>query len=205
MHDPSMLIAFISACVVLCLIPGPNVALIISNSVAYGARYGLMTVAGTLSAMVPQLILTSLGMTAILSGLASWFSVLRWAGVVYLLFLGISHWRAAPTDLTKTAALPRSARGLLLRAFLVSIGNPKTLLFYGAFFPQFVSSTRPLAPQLMILSVVCLIVVAFVDSAWALLAGRARPYLAINGRLRNRVTGGLLIGAGAGLALAHRS
>jgi threonine/homoserine/homoserine lactone efflux protein len=205
MIDPSLLAAFIVACAVLCLIPGPNLALIVSNSVAHGPRYGLLTLAGTTAAMVPQLLLTSLGMTAVLTGMASWFTSLRWLGVVYLIWLGVQYWRAPVTDLTKTGAQPRSARGIFLRAFLVSISNPKTLVFYGAFFPQFVSHSKPLAPQLVTLCVVFLLVVVLVDGSWALAAGRMRTLLRMHGRLRNRLTGGLLIGAGLGLAMARKT
>ncbi len=203
--DPSLMLFFIFSCVVLCLIPGPNVALIVSNSVAYGVRYGLITLAGTCAAMVPQLAMTTLGMTAVLTGLAAWFEWLRWAGVVYLIWLGISHWRAPVVDLTNGQSQPRSARGLMARAFVVSILNPKTLLFYSAFFPQFVDASRPFAPQVALLSVVCLLVVLIVDSGWAFLAGRARGVLAVHGKIRNRLTGGMLVGAGVGLAVARRS
>ncbi len=205
MPDPTLLGLFIVSCITLALIPGPNVALIVSNSVAFGARYGLMTVAGTCAAMVPQLLLTTLGMTAVLSGMAGWFNWLRWAGVIYLIGLGIAHWRAPAVDLRQSAPPPRSATWLLLRAFLVSLSNPKTLLFYSAFFPQFVDATRPMLQQIAWLSIICLVVVFAVDSVWALLAGRARRLLALHGTIRNRLTGGLLIGAGIGLAAARRT
>ena len=102
------------------------------------------------------------------------------------------------------APQPRSRRGIFLRGLLVSLTNPKTLFFYGAFFPQFVASDRAAGPQLVLLCVTFLVVAIVLDSLWAVLAGRARPLLAAHGRLRNRVSGGFLIGAGVGLALAHR-
>jgi threonine/homoserine/homoserine lactone efflux protein len=204
MIDPSLYVAFIAATAVLMLIPGPNVALIVANSVAYGTRYGLLTVAGTSSAMVPQLALTALGMTALLGAMAGWFEWLRWLGVVYLVYLGIRQWRAAPIDLTRTAPQPRSARAIWGRGLLVSLTNPKTLLFYGAFFPQFVVMNGGVEAQIAILAATFLVVALVIDGAWALAAGRARAFLAARGRLRNRLSGGLLIGAGIGLALAHR-
>ena len=196
--------AFIAATVVLLLIPGPNVALIVANSVAHGARYGLLTVAGTSAAMLLQLGLTILGMTALLTVLAGWFEWLRWIGVAYLFWLGMQAWRAAPVDLTTTPAEPRSRRAIWLRGFLVSLTNPKTLLFYGAFLPQFVSADRDLTAQLVLLSATFFVLAVLLDGSWALLAGRFRKALAVNGRLRNRLTGGLLIGAAAGLALARK-
>src|SRR5690349_22994661 len=119
-------LAFVAAVTTLMLIPGPNVALIVANSVAHGARYGLLTVAGTSSAMVLQLGVTALGMTELLGTLGSWFEWIRWIGVAYLLYLGVSYWRAAPVDLTKTVPERRSPRAMFTRAFLVSLANPKT-------------------------------------------------------------------------------
>ncbi len=203
MIEPGLFLAFVAAVTVLMLIPGPNVALIVANSVAYGSRYGLLTLAGTSSAMVVQLALTALGMTAVLGTLGVWFEWLRWAGVVYLLFLGIAQWRAPVVDLSRTRAEPKSARAIYLRALLVSLTNPKTLLFFGAFFPQFVSLSRPVGLQIVTLSVTFLAIALLVDSLWALVAGRARGLLASRGRLRNRLSGGMLIGAGAALAFAR--
>jgi len=82
--------------------PRPNVSLIVANSIAYGTRYGLLTLAGTSAAMVLQLAFTVLGLTALLGAMATWFEWLRWLGVVYLLWLGIRQWRAPPVDLTRT-------------------------------------------------------------------------------------------------------
>jgi homoserine/homoserine lactone efflux protein len=204
MPDPNLLLAFILATTVLMLLPGPNVALIVANSVAWGTRYGLLTVAGTAAAMVVQLGLTAFGMTAALGALAAWFEWLRWLGVAYLLWLGIRQWRAPPVDLIRTPPQPRSARAIALRGFLVSLTNPKTLLFYGAFFPQFINLDHPVLPQVALLSAVFLALALLLDGGWAMLAGRARFLLASRGRLRNRLSGGLLICAGVGVALARR-
>ena len=195
---------FVTATVVLMLIPGPNVSLIVANSIAYGTRYGLLTLAGTSAAMVLQLAFTVLGLTALLGAMATWFEWLRWLGVVYLLWLGIRQWRAPPVDLTRTPPQPRSVRAIALRGFLISLSNPKTLLFFGAFFPQFIAPDRAIGPQLALLCGTFLLLAVALDSGWAMAAGHARRFLAMRGRLRNRLTGGFLIGAGVGLALAHR-
>ena len=198
-------LAFIAACVVLIAIPGPNVALIVANSVAHGARYGLMTVAGTASAMVLQLALVVLGASALLGMLANLFDWLRWLGVAYLVWLGVRTWRAAATDLAGTQAEPRSMASIFSRGFAVSLTNPKTLLFYAAFLPQFVGMGDGEATyQLLLLAGTFLVVAVLLDGAWALLAGRLRSLLQARARLRNRITGGLLIGAGVGLAFARK-
>jgi len=204
MIHTQLYLAFVLATTVLMLIPGPNVALIVANSVAYGTRYGLLTVLGTSSAMVLQLALTAIGMTALLSWLSQMFEWLRWLGVAYLLFLGIRQWLAKPVDLTRTRPQMKSLKAIYGRGFLISLTNPKTLLFYGAFFPQFIAADLPPGPQIALLALSFMAVAVLVDSGWALLSGHARGLLGSRGRLRNRLTGGLLIGAGLGLALARR-
>lgn len=198
-------LAFIAATVILMVIPGPNVALIVANSVAHGTRFGLLTVAATSSAVVLHLALTVAGATAVLSFLAASFDWLRWAGVAYLIYLGIAAWRAPVADFGQTKAQARSARLIFARGFLVGLTNPKTLLFYGAFFPQFIAPGPTAADQLLLLAATFLAVAIVCDSGWAILAGRLRALLVVHARLRNRITGGLLVGAGMGLAMARRS
>jgi len=195
-------IAFVLASVVLILIPGPNVAVIVAASLGQGSRHGLVTVAGTSAAMVLQLAFTVLGMTALLAALADWFEWLRWAGVVYLLYLGIRRWRSSADPFAPGAA---AAHRQFWRGFLVSATNPKTLLFYGAFFPQFIDSGDDVAAQLALLAATFLVIAMVLDSVWALCAGYARRRLAGRGRLMNRLGGACLAGAGLGLALARRS
>ena len=201
--DLHLYLAFVLATSVLMLIPGPNVALIVANSVAFGTRYGLLTVVGTASAMVIQLGLFALGMTALLGAMAQWFEWIRWIGVAYLVWIGARQFVAPPVDLTKTQPARRPAREIFLRGALVSMTNPKTLVFYGAFFPQFLDPGAGLGRQVALLSVTFVALAIALDGGWALLAGRARGVLGRNGRLRNRLSGGLLMGAGVGLALAR--
>lgn len=205
MIDLHLYAAFVAAVTVLMLTPGPNVALIVANSVAHGARYGLLTVAGTSSAMILQLAVTALGMTELLSTLGTWFEWIRWIGVAYLFWLGVTYWRATSVDLTRTEAERKSPRAMFMRALLVSLANPKTLLFYGAFFPQFLSGAHDVGAEIAVLSATFLALGMLVDGTWALAAARARRFLSARGRLRNRLSGGLMIGAGIGLALARKS
>jgi threonine/homoserine/homoserine lactone efflux protein len=90
------------------------------------------------------------------------------------------------------------------RGLLVGLTNPKTLLFYGAFFPQFIVPGPDASDQLLLLALTFLVIAVVLDGAWALLAARLRALLVTHVRLRNRLTGGLLVGAGVGLALARR-
>ena len=187
------------------ILPGPNVALIVANSVGQGTRAGLLTVVGTSSAGALLLVLAGAGLTAMLTTVAGWVEWIRWLGVIYLVYLGVTQWRAEPTDLRRRPRTPRSAAWLCGRGALMSLTNPKTLVFYAAFLPQFIDPARRVGPQLAELGMAWFILGAANDMAWALLAGRLRPFLATRGRLRNRVSGGLMIGAGVGLALSRRT
>jgi homoserine/homoserine lactone efflux protein len=146
--SPDLYLAFVAASLALALMPGPNVAVIVSNSVAYGSRYGLLTVAGTTSAMVPQLLVVTLGLAGVLTFMSHWFEVLRWIGVAYLIYLGVEALRAPPANLGATKAEPKSIRAIYFKGALVSLTNPKTLLFFGAFLPQFVDAKGDAFAQL---------------------------------------------------------
>ena len=162
------------------LIPGPNVALIVANSVAYGSRHGLMTVAGTAAAQAVSLALVALGLTTLLENFSLWFSWLRWIGAAYLIFLGVQLWRTPAPDL-HAAAQTKAHGPLFLQDFLISLANPKTLIFYGAFLPQFISMERAVAPQIALLSALFLLIAVIFDSAWALLAAQASGFIAAKG------------------------
>lgn len=200
----SLYAAFIAAVVALMLIPGPNVALIVANALSRGPRAGFATVAGTWSAMLPQLALVNLGMGALLAGAAAAFGWLRWLGVAYLVWLAFRAF-TAPADDPATGAKAQPYRALFWRGFFVSLANPKTLFFYAAFFPQFLDAHLAIAPQLLALSLTFLAISALVDTGWVLLAGRIGGAARISGRLRNNLTGGLLLGAGVGLGLMRKA
>ena len=203
MIDPLLFFAFAVAVVILALTPGPNLALIVANSVAHGPRYGLLTILGTSSAMMVQLALTALGMAGLMGTLGAWFEWVRWIGVVYLVYLGVTQWRAPIVDLGATPPEAKSARAICGRGFIISLTNPKVLFFFGAFFPQFVDPAEPFGPQMALLSATFLVLIVVVDVGWAFAAAGARDLLSARGVLRNRISGGLLIGAGIGLAFAR--
>lgn len=197
--------AFVVATAALAILPGPNVALITANAVAYGRRFGLITVLGTSAAMAPQLALTALGMTGVLTLAGEMIEWIRWAGVAYLAYLGVQAWRAPVVDLSRVQPQPRSARAIFLRGFLVSSSNHKTLLFYGAFFPQFLTPDGDMMLQLGVLSLSFLIIVSALDCCWALLADRLRALLTTRRRLRNRLTAAFYFFAATGLASVKRA
>ena len=198
-------LAFVAATAVLMVIPGPNVALIVATSVAHGPRAGLATVAGTSTAMAVQLALVALGMAEVLGRLGAWFEWVRWAGVIYLAWLAIRAWRAPAQDLSKVRPQEGSFGRLFGRGLAVSLTNPKTLFFFGAFFPQFVAPRAQLGPQLALLSATFLALAVLMDGGWALFAGRLRGLLGRRGVLRHRISAGVYLAAGLGLAAARKA
>ena len=199
--------AFAAATAVLILIPGPVVTLVIANAIAHGARTGLATVAGASVGTAVLIAGGAIGLTAMMAFLADIFVWVRWAGVAYLAYLGLKHWRAmiGAVRAQEMAGAP-AAKGVFWQGALIGVTNPKTVLFYLAFFPQFLDPGLPVGPQLAIMSVAFLIIGLLFDGSYALLAGRIRPWLvgARRSRIRNGITGTLLIGTSIGLALTRR-
>lgn len=200
---PDFYPVFVLAVALLILTPGPNVALIVANSVAHGTRYGLLTVAGTVGANAVHLGFVGFGLGEAMGAIGHVFYWLKWVGVAYLVVLGLVTWRGPVADLGAVRAQDGQGRRVFVRAVLVGLTNPKSLLFYAAFFPPFIAADRAIAPQVWTMCATYLAVAVLIDSLWALVAGRARGVLRAHGRLRNRVSGGLLMGAGVGLALAR--
>jgi threonine/homoserine/homoserine lactone efflux protein len=201
-------IAFFIATTIMILIPGPSVLLTVAHSLAYGWRQALLTVAGATCGVGIQVTATFVGMASFMLLLAEGFEWLRWAGVAYLLYLGLKQWRARPEDANELAAASPRGRGrsLFLQGLVVTIPNPKSLLFLAAFFPQFVDPAVPLATQAAIMLPSFLFITFVFTAVWALGAGQLRGLFQSRKRivLRNRITGGLMIAAAAGLAAARR-
>lgn len=203
--DPTVYLTFFVATTIMILIPGPSVMLTVGHALSYGWRPALLTVAGATGGVAVQLGVTLVGMASFVLLLAEWFEWLRWAGVAYLLYLGIRQWRAQPE--ADMAVAPSVKRGsLFLQGLIVTIPNPKSLLFMAAFLPQFLDPTRPLTLQFAVMVPTFLAITFVFTGVWALAAGTAgRAFRSRRAQvIRNRVTGGLFIGAGLGLALARR-
>lgn len=192
------LAALVVATAVLVLIPGPNVALIAANTLQHGLRMGLATVLGTTVGVAVQLVIVVTGMATLVSVTASALSWIRWAGVVYLVWLGIRTWREPPGD----SVAGGGARLLAGRGLLVAVLNPKTLLFNAAFIPQFVAG--PGIGDFALVAGLFLLVLFVGDVCWALFAGSARAASRRVAAVRNRLTGAALVTAGIGLALARK-
>ena len=197
------IIALVAATIVLILIPGPNVALIVANSLRDGMRIGIITSLGTTLGIALQLLIVVLGMAALIELVADALTWIRWIGVIYLLWIGVRTWNVPAADLADIRA--QSQNRAFWRGVILAVINPKTLLFNAAFLPQFVGNTADASSQLLVLAAVFMTVIIIGDALWAVFAGAARGWLGRIGRLHNRISGGFLIGAGVSLALARRS
>ncbi|MCK5749863.1 MAG: LysE family translocator [Oricola sp.] len=199
-------LAFVAATALLIITPGPVVALVVATSVKWGARRALWILAGTAAASSIHMLLVCFGLSALLAQLGEALFWIKWVGAAYLLYLGVRALREkdtlSPEDIDASEA--KTPRRLVAEGFFVALFNPKALIFYAAFFPLFVSADAPAMPQLVLLAVTFLIIGAVMDCGWALTADRARPLFARIGRWGNRVTGGVLIAAAAGLALSRK-
>ena len=193
------LMALSIATAVLVAIPGPNVALIVANSLRFGLREGAITVSGTTLGVALQLGLVVLGMTVLIEVAAEALAWVRWAGVAYLVYLGVCTWRQPVEELGEIDAKP----AIFWRACMIAAINPKTLLFSAAFLPQFLPAGAG-AVKFVLIATVFLSVLLLGDLLWAAFASSARKLLVDYGRFRNRLTGGFLIAAGIGLALSRK-
>lgn len=200
--DLTLAMALIGATGLLVAIPGPNVALIVANTLARGYRFGAATVLGTTVGVGLQLAVVVLGLTALIEFAASALTWLKWAGVAYLLYLGLVSWRQGAEDIRTTPVSLKPLRTLFWQGLLLATINPKTLIFAAAFLPQFVRANAGPAALLPVASLY-LAVIFVGDLIWVASAQSARPMVLKLGRLRHRLTGGLFFGAGIGLALAR--
>ena len=145
-------LAFCLATAVLVLMPGPIVTLVIAQTLRYGTAIGLSTVAGSAAGNALLVTVGALGLSTIFILLADLFEIIRWVGAIYLIWLGIREWRSIGVKLNAAEAGGRQAKSSVFwQAIVVAITNPKTILFYAAFFPQFIEIEKPFGRQLSIM------------------------------------------------------
>jgi len=199
-------LAFVAASAILLAIPGPTVLLVISYALGHGRRSALGTVAGVALGDFTAMTASMVGLGALLSASADVFTVLKWIGAAYLIYLGIKLWRvpvAEPgADIGESET--RSGR-IFLHAYAVTALNPKSLVFFVAFLPQFLDAARPVLAQMAIFEATFLVMATLNALLYGLMAAAARRTIrkpAVQ-RAVNRTGGTLLIGAGL-LAAAWR-
>ena len=196
-------LAYVAACVALSILPGPIVTLVIANGLRYGTRAALTNIAGAQVGLVIIIGIIAVGLTSLMATMGYWFEWVRFAGAAYLVWLGIRLFLSSGA-MSATDAPPPPRGGFFLQGFLVLLSNPKVLVFFGAFIPQFVDMQQDHLPQVVVLGVTFTVIAALTDGAYALLAGRAGKILSARRvRLVSRISGGFMIGGGIWLALTR--
>jgi threonine/homoserine/homoserine lactone efflux protein len=196
-------LAYVVACIALALLPGPNVTLLIANGLRHGTRAAMICLAGTQVGLAIVIAIVGAGLTTLMATMGYWFDWVRLAGAAYLVWLGIGMLRAkGGLSLTEEAAPPRG--GFFLQGLLVLLSNPKVLVFFGAFIPQFVDMKGDHFTQVVLLGGTFMVIAGVTDAIYALLAGRARTFMsARRAQLLSRVSGVFMIGGGVWLALTR--
>lgn len=195
---------YLVAAIGLSLTPGPNSLLVLTHGALHGHRRTLFTVAGGAIGFALLIGLSMLGIGALLKASSQALTVLKWVGGAYLVWLGIQLWRAPPIRLRPGAgASVVPAAALLRQGFLTAVSNPKALLFYGAFLPQFIDPQRDLVRQFVVMTATFVLVEIGVEYLLALLAHRVRGALERLGRRFNRICGGLFVAMGLALPATH--
>ncbi|CAM4029126.1 Homoserine/homoserine lactone efflux protein [Pseudomonas reidholzensis] len=195
---------YLLASIGLSLTPGPNSLLALTHGALYGARRTLFTIAGGVFGFSALIALTMFGLSALLQTSAGVLQVLKWVGGAYLVWLGIQLWRSPAMHLELSQGAARLSNvGLLRQGFLSAMANPKVLLFYGAFLPQFIDPQRGLLVQFVVMAATFATVECGVEYLLARLAFRIRPWLAKGGTGFNRCCGGLFALIGVALPLGR--
>jgi len=213
-------LTFSGASLALCLLPGPTIMMIVGYALSGGKRTGLWTLPGVAAGDVVAITLSLAGLGAVMATSALAFTVLKWIGVLYLVWLGIKLWRA-PVNFDELPAETSADSGqggnsgkahgrgwpMAVHAFTVTALNPKGIAFFVAFLPQFVVPSAPVLPQLVLLGTTFSVIALVVCAGYVLLAGQVGQAIRTPGLRRavNKVGGGCMIGAGAMTALVSRA
>ena len=199
-----LLSAFLVASFVLAVTPGPGVLYIVTRSVMQGRRHGIASVLGVALGNLGNAVGASIGLAALFAISTLAFTTVKYAGALYLVYLGIQALRAPPVQIATAEVAPAPLSRIFRDGFVVALLNPKTAIFFAAFLPQFISADASPIVQSIALGALFVAIAAVTDSGYALAAGAIAPLL---GRARGvrslgrYLTGGAFIGLGVFTAL----
>src|ERR1700710_2085884 len=197
-------LAFVAACIALALLPGPMVTLVIANGLRHGTRAALINIAGAQLGLAIVIGVVAIGLTSLMATMGYWFDWVRFAGAAYLVWLGIKLIRFPVEGIDADQPPPPPRGGFFLQGLLVLLSNPKVLVFFGAFIPQFMDMSKDHVSQVLLLGFTFMATGAVTDTIYAVLAGRARRFFsARRQRVLSRVSGGFMIGGCIWLALTR--
>lgn len=191
-------LAFAATSAIMLAIPGPTVLLVVSYALGQGRRSALATVVGVALGDFTAMTASMLGLGVLLATSSALFTGLRWVGAAYLIYLGVKLWRAPVGGMATEAVAETRGWRMFLHAYAVTALNPKSIVFFVAFLPQFFLATAPVVPQMVLFEVTFLVLATANAATYALLASAARRAVRrpeIQRRV-NRVGGSMLIGAG---------
>ena len=209
MPSSSQWLAFVVASLLFIQVPGPSLLFMLGRALTVSLRDALVSVAGNALGLVVQVMLVAVGLGAVVAASASAYTVLKVVGATYVVWLGIQairHRSDARLALLSGQRPPERTTAALRTGFVVGVTNPKTIVFFVAFLPQFTSPDAPAGPQLALLGLVFGRMAVASDSTWAVVAGRARLWFARRpSRLDTMSTAGgvMMIGLGATMALTE--
>jgi homoserine/homoserine lactone efflux protein len=202
-------LAFFAACWVISLSPGAGAIASMSCGLRYGFWRGYWNALGLQIALVAQIAIVAAGLGAVLAASEMAFTLIKWFGVAYLVYLGVKQWRALPADLSEDSTIRPIGKPLALitRGFLVNISNPKALVFMLAILPQFIDLNAPLFAQYLTIAATMVTVDMIVMAGYTGLASRVLRALKTPKQQRrmNRTFAGLFVGAAGFLATLHRA
>ncbi|MGF1793106.1 LysE family translocator [Photobacterium profundum] len=197
-------IAFVLASMVLTMTPGPSILLGVVHSVNYGVKKTMYTALGDITANCIQMILVAVGLGVVIASSDMAFQAIKWFGVITLVYMGLKMVLAKPASVEVMQQVTSSRGRLFINGFIVAAGNPKAIVFFTAFFPQFIDPSQPLLQQMLIMCPT----MALLDFTWvmiyAMTAKRFLGFMQTRPRLLNRVGGSSLLGASCFLAFSNR-
>jgi threonine/homoserine/homoserine lactone efflux protein len=193
---------YLLAAIGLSLSPGPNGLLALTHGALHGRRKALYTIFGGAFGFVCVIALSMFGIGALLQASLVWLTVMKWVGGAYLVWLGIQVWRSPPIGIELTgSAEPRAGWSLSRQGALSALTNPKAVLFFAAFLPQFIDPARSLVIQFVVMAATFAAIEVATEALIASMAHRVRPWLGRVGRRFNRVCGGMFVAIGIALPL----
>jgi threonine/homoserine/homoserine lactone efflux protein len=200
--DLHVWLIYLLAAIGLSLSPGPNGLLALTHGALHGRQRAIFTVLGGCVGFVTVIALSMFGIGALLKTSLVWLTVLKWLGAAYLVWLGIQVWRSAPISLEpQRSGDPRARRSLFRQGALSAITNPKAILFFAAFLPQFIDPSRSLLGQFLVMAGTFAAIEFATEMAIASVAHRISPWLRRVGRRFNQACGGVFVAIGALLPL----
>ncbi len=212
MTSSAALLTFIALSAAIIAVPGPSVMFVIGRALALGQRAALLTVVGNAAGAYAQVVLVAVGLGAVLDRSVLAFTIVKYVGAAYLVWLGVQAIRGRSAGTTSTGAVDRGAVStskVLREGFVVGVTNPKLAVFLSAFLPQFVDPSGWAVPlQMALLGIVFVAVALVLDSLWAIGAATARSWItgSSTGLSRLRLAGGVtMVGLGVQLAVSGRS